>query len=54
MVGHEAIGDDHDFFRRKVFAQSLDEEAPVVPGKEDWLAIDAAIVNVISVAGCVN
>lgn len=51
MIGHEAVGEDEEKLRLEVVAHLLDEESPVFLAKEDGLAVDAAIVEVVVVAG---
>jgi hypothetical protein len=47
VIGHEAIADDAYAGTRGVVAQEVQVEAAIVVGEEDWLAVVAALSNVM-------
>jgi hypothetical protein len=51
MIGHQTIGYDIDQVRMTIIPESSNKEGPILQTKEDRLLVNAAVIDMIVIAG---
>ena len=51
VIGHEAVGQDGYMGGGEILPEAAKEEGPVVGEEEDWVAVYAAVVDMVVLVG---